>query len=401
MASMLTSVELNTIHSSTEAAADDSERERVSTNWSAHHLSMVVSETANGVDLAAYSASAAGDLDRKEAPDSNKSVDLASSATVVAVGDSLPTFLPHPNPNGFHLKDQQLHRVSSPGPAAASQRPQGSEQEMRDLEELLSKLNPMAAEFVPPSIAGGGLAAPYGGLGVGFGGGFYGGGFGATLALGNGGFDGGSGRRNKNGYGQGNRRMNSRTSLAQRDEVIRRTVYVADVDRQVTEEELAILFNRCGHVVDCRMCGDPKTILRFAFIEFEDDESARAALNLSGAMLGSYPLRVLPSKTAIAPVNPTFLPSSDDEREMCSRTVYCTNIDKKVSQAEIRLFFEFLCGEVYRLRLLGDQNHSTRIAFVEFVRGEPFQDSCAPSFFSPAPALNLCGLKKHSIAILQ
>lgn len=35
---------------------------------------------------------------------------------------------------------------------------------------------------------------------------------------------------------------------------------------------------------------------------------ARAALNLSGTMLGYYPLRVLPSKTAIAPVNPTFLP---------------------------------------------------------------------------------------------
>lgn len=37
-------------------------------------------------------------------------------------------------------------------------------------------------------------------------------------------------------------------------------------------------------------------------------EGARAALNLSGTMLGYYPVRVLPSKTAIAPVNPTFLP---------------------------------------------------------------------------------------------
>jgi len=37
-------------------------------------------------------------------------------------------------------------------------------------------------------------------------------------------------------------------------------------------------------------------------------EGARAALNLSGTVLGYYPVRVLPSKTAIAPVNPTFLP---------------------------------------------------------------------------------------------
>jgi len=91
-------------------------------------------------------------------------------------------------------------------------------------------------------------------------------------------------------------------------------------------------------------------------------DGARAALNLGGTMLGYYPVRVLPSKTAIVPVNPTFLPrvwiqvkfylhklhhlssfslmilflgilwmkQSEDEREMCARTVYCTNIDKKV-----------------------------------------------------------------------
>jgi hypothetical protein len=37
-------------------------------------------------------------------------------------------------------------------------------------------------------------------------------------------------------------------------------------------------------------------------------EGARAALNLSGTVLGYYPVNVLPSKTAIAPVNKTFLP---------------------------------------------------------------------------------------------
>jgi hypothetical protein len=37
-------------------------------------------------------------------------------------------------------------------------------------------------------------------------------------------------------------------------------------------------------------------------------EGARAALNLSGNVLGYYPVNVLPSKTAIAPVNETFLP---------------------------------------------------------------------------------------------
>ena len=97
-------------------------------------------------------------------------------------------------------------------------------------------------------------------------------------------------------------------------------------------------------------------------------EGAHEALSLGGTMLGYYPVRVLPSKTAILPVNPTFLPrvikhtymfhyfkfgfsfqfwiyfdiyyvwclmQSEDEREMCSRTIYCTNIDKKVKMLTI------------------------------------------------------------------
>ncbi|KAK6936618.1 Ataxin-2, C-terminal [Dillenia turbinata] len=237
---------------------------------------------------------------------------------------------------------------------------EGFKRDMRDIEELLSKLNPMAEEFIPPYLANHGS--------IGAAGGFYPSNF--IMQTNSGNANGHANRRKKNNYSQGRRRMNSRTSMAQREEIIRRTVYVSDIDQQVTEEQLAALFIGCGQVVDCRVCGDPNSVLRFAFIEFTDEEGARAALSLSGTMLGYYPVRVLPSKTAIAPVNPTFLPRSEDEREMCARTIYCTNIDKKVTQADVKLFFESVCGEVQRLRLLGDYHHSTRIAFVEFVMAE-------------------------------
>lgn len=39
----------------------------------------------------------------------------------------------------------------------------------------------------------------------------------------------------KSSYGHERRRMNNRTNLAQRGEVIRRTVYVSDIDHQVGE----------------------------------------------------------------------------------------------------------------------------------------------------------------------
>ncbi|CAH1412642.1 unnamed protein product [Lactuca virosa] len=249
---------------------------------------------------------------------------------------------------------------------------EGFKKDMRDLEEILSKLNPMAEEFVPPSLSKNVynralLQPPSPATHFGY----------AAVndfllqnnhtAFAN--VDGiNTGR--KGNFSNGKRRMNSRTNLAQQEDAIKRTVHVSDIDQQVTEEQLAALFIHCGQVVDCRVCGDPNSVLRFAFVEFTDEEGAKNALTLAGTMLGFYPVRVLPSKTAIAPVNPTFLPRSEDEREMCARTIYCTNIDKKVTQADVKLFFESLCGEVYRLRLLGDYHHSSRIAFVEFVMAE-------------------------------
>ncbi|KAF3500461.1 hypothetical protein F2Q69_00039885 [Brassica cretica] len=167
-------------------------------------------------------------------------------------------------------------------------------------------------------------------------------------------------------FGQWKRRMSKKTSLAQKEDVIKRTVHVLDIDQQVTEEQLAGLFQSCGQVVDCRICGDNKSILRLAFIEFTDEEGARAALSLSGTLFGSYPIQVRLSKTAIAPVNPILLPKSQDEREKCAKTVYCTNIDKKVTQMELEDFFKAACGEIQHVRLIGDCHHQTCIAFVEF-----------------------------------
>ncbi|GMJ15001.1 CTC-interacting domain 11 [Hibiscus trionum] len=277
----------------------------------------------------------------------------------------------HPRTNGGDLQ-----RSNGGGGGGNDELGDSFKRDMRKLQELFSKLNPMAEEFVPHSLVNNGLN-------------------GNNFVLqnnnniyrnananGN-----GAGKRKKN-FGQGKRNSNGRTSMAQREEVVRRTVYVSDIDHQVTEEQLAGLFVSCGQVVDCRICGDPNSVLRFAFIEFTDEEGAQTALSLSGTMLGFYPVRVLPSKTAIAPVNPTFLPRNEDERQMCARTIYCTNIDKKVTQADVKLFFETVCGEVYRLRLLGDYQHSTRIAFVEFVMAE-----------SAIAALNCSGVVLGSLPI--
>lgn len=46
----------------------------------------------------------------------------------------------------------------------------------------------------------------------------------------------------KSNYNNGKRRMNSRTSMAQREDVIRRTVYVSDIDHQVNDPFCYIFF---------------------------------------------------------------------------------------------------------------------------------------------------------------
>ncbi|THU62042.1 hypothetical protein C4D60_Mb01t00990 [Musa balbisiana] len=121
---------------------------------------------------------------------------------------------------------------------------------------------------------------------------------------------------------------------------------------RVTEELIAGLFSMCGRVIDCRICGDPHSALRFALVEFDNEYGANVALNFDGTILGFHPLAISHSKTAITPVNPSFLPQSAPERARCMRTVYVNNIDSQVTPAEITDLFVTYCGEVSGLTSL-------------------------------------------------
>ncbi len=48
---------------------------------------------------------------------------------------------------------------------------------------------------------------------------------------------------------------------------------------QVSEAELAGFFQDCGAIVDCRICGDPNSSMRYAFLEFHAEDSAQKASN--------------------------------------------------------------------------------------------------------------------------
>eukprot|EP00798_Chlamydomonas_sp_ICE-L_P028785 gene28785-31973_t len=171
-------------------------------------------------------------------------------------------------------------------------------------------------------------------------------------------------------------------------EKLKRTVYVKQLNLEVTEEELANFFNECGQVVDCRICGDPKAAKRMAFIEFENPEGAVAAIGKTGSVLNDCPLHVLPSKTSIVPVKAQYMAQSEEEIERCNRTVYVSNIDKKVTDQDVCQVFGRLCGPVSCIRLLTDRIHHTSTAFVEFVDAD-----------SAVAALNCSGAQIGSLPI--
>eukprot|EP01023_Acetabularia_acetabulum_P018834 TRINITY_DN19526_c0_g1_i4.p1 TRINITY_DN19526_c0_g1~~TRINITY_DN19526_c0_g1_i4.p1 ORF type:complete len:391 (+),score=72.41 TRINITY_DN19526_c0_g1_i4:156-1328(+) len=156
-----------------------------------------------------------------------------------------------------------------------------------------------------------------------------------------------------------------------------RTIYVSEIDHNVTEEDLAHLFSRCGDVVDCRLCGDAHSRMRFAFIEFSMDSWRTAipeALKLNDTIMCGFPIRVLRSKSAIIPVKRELLPRSQTEMERCQRTIYASNIDRRLTEKDVINFFEALSvdeksgadGKISKVRLLADGSHNTSIAFIEF-----------------------------------
>ncbi|KAJ0986016.1 hypothetical protein J5N97_004372 [Dioscorea zingiberensis] len=248
---------------------------------------------------------------------------------------------------------------------------QQQQQQVRERPRVISNLNPLAKEFVPSWAVARTLSAdaPVFVLGSGRPMDVHGG---TNQVAGNMNRNDQEARRVRmHGTQQAQRRrdMYQRQWISQAElaDSIRRTIYISDIDQHVTEEELARLFGRCGLINDCRVCAEPGSVLHFAFIEFHSESAVPLAKELSGVVLGSLPIWVAHSRTAILPVNPSFLPRGVNERCMVRRTVYCSNIDKKVSEYELKGFFESQCGKISRMRLLGDRDHPTRIAFVEFV----------------------------------
>eukprot|EP01116_Phalansterium_solitarium_P012536 TRINITY_DN2893_c0_g1_i1.p1 TRINITY_DN2893_c0_g1~~TRINITY_DN2893_c0_g1_i1.p1 ORF type:complete len:518 (+),score=90.60 TRINITY_DN2893_c0_g1_i1:105-1658(+) len=85
-----------------------------------------------------------------------------------------------------------------------------------------------------------------------------------------------------------------------RAEQISRTVYVGQLDTQLSENQIVEWFmTYCGPVSKSRMAGDSGQDTRFMFIEFSTLHGAQVAFQLSGSVLHGRQIKVTPAKNPI------------------------------------------------------------------------------------------------------
>lgn len=158
------------------------------------------------------------------------------------------------------------------------------------------------------------------------------------------------------------------TASSRGKDPLKRTVYVAGVDREVNEQTVLNFFSQCGEITNYRFCmGQP---YKFAFIEFATHEGALAAIKCTGSVLGSCTLKISFSKSAIQQTGPNKpLPLTVEQQEMVSRTVHIGNLDGHLTEEQIKQYFTDTCGPISRFVMAGGQPQDgivARFCFIEF-----------------------------------
>lgn len=74
-------------------------------------------------------------------------------------------------------------------------------------------------------------------------------------------------------------------------------VYVSDISKEATEEEIKELFARAGDVTDFIVRDCRESAQKFAFVGYTNRADFEAALKFDGTVLGGAPIKVAPKQT--------------------------------------------------------------------------------------------------------
>ena len=175
-------------------------------------------------------------------------------------------------------------------------------------------------------------------------------------------------------------------------------VHVNNIPKNSSPGSLRTIFSECGEVTHVELFNNPKSKFPYAFIDFQDEESAEKALDMNGKEFNEHVLNVEWSRSKKRrPPRPPMDPVS---REKAERTVYVTDIDPRADPKEVRRKFENACGEValfwYKSFQKGEKQG---IAYIEFKTLESVDEAlklCRTHFVSESRLIKV----RHSLTAL-
>jgi len=159
---------------------------------------------------------------------------------------------------------------------------------------------------------------------------------------------------------------NENEELSNEEEKRRRTVFLSNLDFEVTDDEINDIMSSSGSVVEVRLVKNPTGKSKgYAFVEFEAQSYAKLALGRDNELIGKRPMYVSEcdsGKKEKDANSSSFKYGTGLEKNK----LYVKGLDLNVTRPELaEIFGKF--GKVSAVRLVTYRNgHSKGIAFIEF-----------------------------------
>ncbi|XP_071479230.1 squamous cell carcinoma antigen recognized by T-cells 3-like [Diadema antillarum] len=142
------------------------------------------------------------------------------------------------------------------------------------------------------------------------------------------------------------------------------TVFVKNLDYNLTEETIREKFSECGSITEIRMVTNyQKKFKGYCYIEFQEKEGAQKALKMDRELLGNRPMYVDPSRdTAKVPGDNKF----KYENKMEKNKLFLSGLPRSLSEEELEKRFSQY-GKLKGVRLVTFRSGTPKgLAYVEY-----------------------------------